>query len=132
MIEKETGFKPINREQVVAAFKELKTQRIENPWEQNTNTADAWKLYREFCDIETKKVDKSDDPKAPLVLDQQISIDMIITEAGFEPDEDNLETILDFLEQDLETAKDIGDTKLISELQEKIKTYQTMYDSLSE
>jgi hypothetical protein len=55
---------------------------------------------------------------------------MIIGEAGFEPDEDNLGAILDFLQQDLQAAEAMGDEGFASELRDKIKTYTEKLETL--
>jgi hypothetical protein len=123
-IEKGPEQESVTRDQVVAAFRALKNEGVENPWDQDDKkTEHAWKLYEKFNDIASKDSDENKDPKAPLELNQQISIDMIIGDAGFEPDEDNLDAILDFLEQDLAQAEKIGDKKFVADLREKIEFY---------
>ncbi len=108
--------KMISREQVVEAYKALKGKGVNpNADFDNEDVKKAEALYQDY--FSSLPTDLSD--KEALELNQKSSYDLILIDAGF-GDEDSYEAVLDFLEQDLESAKEMADKDLIQQIKDKI------------
>ena len=130
MTERESFKNTPSRDQVVEVFRKLHDKDITDPWDRNNDeqTNEAWALYDSF--FNNLNSNHKDVP-ASLRANQQASIDLIMIEAGY-IDQDSIGEVLDFLEQDLESAKEIGDTELIEQIQSKITELEKLSTQFQE
>jgi deoxyribodipyrimidine photolyase len=122
----------MNRNEVVSAFRELKDQGVTQPWERNEQTKKAWELYDAFYKEAVQKSESDSDPKAVILLNQEISLDMMMIDAGFKADQDSIDAILDFLEQDLESAEEAGYKELAEQIKNKISEFEKLAETVTE
>lgn len=105
------------REDVVAAYRGLKEKGLDPIKDSdNEEVKHAEDLYGQYANSQSAD-DLSD--KEALELNQKISYDLILIDAGL-GDADSYDAALDFLEQDLEQAREMADNDLVKQIEAKI------------
>lgn len=131
-MEQKEQLAPITREAVVEEFRKLKKEGVENPYslENEEKSKKALDMYSTFSDAVSKKLDNSSDIKVISSSNQEISLDLILIDAGYDKDADNFEEVLDLLEQDMMVAEEAGEKELVTQIKIKIEDLEKQLDKI--